>query len=81
APILDGEKRAQTVPVFWEHNGNKAIRSGKWKLVAPARAEWELYDLEADRTELTNLADKEGRRADRMLADWTQWAGEVGAKV
>ncbi len=81
APILDGKKRAQTVPVFWEHNGNKAIRSGKWKLVAPARAEWELYDLEADRTELTNLADKEGRRADRMLADWTQWAGEVGAKV
>ena len=32
----------------WEHQRNRAIREGKWKLVAKANKDWELYDLEAD---------------------------------
>ena len=36
------------------------MRDGKWKLVAKgANGPWELYDIDADRTELNNLAEKE----------------------
>ena len=42
--------------LFWEHEGNRAIRDGKWKLVAMHRRPWELYDMDADRTELHDLA-------------------------
>jgi arylsulfatase len=44
-------------PIFWEHEGNRAVRDGKWKLVAQGgNGAWELYDMEADRSELNNLA-------------------------
>jgi len=61
--------------LFWEHEGNRAVRQGEWKLVAkgPAGA-WELYDLEADRTELHDLAAAEPDRVRRMAAGWEAWA-------
>ncbi|HET8550240.1 MAG TPA: sulfatase-like hydrolase/transferase, partial [Bryobacteraceae bacterium] len=47
-PALGG-KRIERGPLFWEHEGNRAIRIGKWKAVAVDPAgRWELYDLEAD---------------------------------
>jgi arylsulfatase len=61
--------------LFWEHEGNRAVRVGKWKLVAkgPAGA-WELYDMEADRTELHDVAAKEPQRVAEMKAKWEKWA-------
>ena len=46
-------------PIFFEHEGNRAVRYGRWKLVATAGGSWELYDMNADRTENFNLAEKE----------------------
>ena len=43
-------------PLFWEHEGNAAVRVGKWKLVRKFPGPWELYDMEADRTEMNDLA-------------------------
>ena len=43
--------------IYWEHEGNAAIRVGDWKLVRlKLDGPWELYDMKADRTELHNLA-------------------------
>ena len=42
--------------LYWEHEGNAAVRVGDWKLVRMGRnGPWELYDLKADRTELHDL--------------------------
>ena len=61
--------------IYWEHEGNRAIRIGDWKLVAkgPAGA-WELYNIKADRTELRNLATQEPERVEQMIAKWEVWA-------
>ena len=40
----------------WEHEGNRAVRQGRWKLVALEGGPWELYDLETDRVESHDLA-------------------------
>ncbi|MDR3401156.1 MAG: arylsulfatase [Chthoniobacter sp.] len=58
----------------WEHEGNRAIREGKWKLVSLAGAPWELYNMEIDRVELHDLAASEPQRVQEMSAKWEAWA-------
>ncbi len=60
--------------LFWEHEGHRATRDGRWKLVARKGRPWELYDIEADRTELRDLAAVEPDRVARMAAAWDAWA-------
>ncbi|MEA2710519.1 MAG: hypothetical protein QOF78_3120 [Phycisphaerales bacterium] len=70
-----GEKLDRGRPIFFEHEGNRAVRDGKWKLVAKtAKGKWELYDMEADRSEMNDLAAKEPERAATMAQQWQQWA-------
>ena len=58
----------------WEHEGNRAIREGQWKLVSLATAPWELYDMEADRVEMNDLAASQPERVKDMSAKWEVWA-------
>ena len=81
APAFRGENLKRKTPIFWEHEGNRAIREGKWKLVAKgANGPWELYDLEGDRTELNDLAPKHPDRAESMAKRWEKWALDAKAK-
>ncbi|MEZ5402072.1 MAG: arylsulfatase [Bryobacteraceae bacterium] len=64
--------------IFWEHEGNRAVRDGKWKLVSRFPDDWELYDLDADRTELNNLASAEPARVAAMKRDYDAWAARCG---
>lgn len=63
--------------LFWEHEGNRAIRDGNWKLVAKENQPWELYDLDADRGEQRNLATAEPERVKNMSATWDGWAARA----
>jgi arylsulfatase len=75
APAFNGKKIGRKKPIYWEHEGNRAMRDGKWKLVAKgATGPWELYDIKADRTELNNLAEKQPKRLKRMADRWESWA-------
>lgn len=72
--------------VYWEHEANIAVRDGKWKLVAstPEGAEFsehslELFDMEADPSEMNNLAAKYPDRVRTMYKDWQNWANKIGA--
>ncbi|MHA6689865.1 arylsulfatase [Devosia sp. A449] len=65
-------------PLFWEHEGNAAVRDGKWKLVRNYPKPWELYDIDQDRTELNDLAAQRGDRVAEMAAMYEQWAERCG---
>jgi arylsulfatase A-like enzyme len=73
-PTLSGNPLIRPKPIYWEHEGNRAIRDGKWKLVALDKKPWELYDLEMDRPETNNLASKLPVRVANMTALWNEWA-------
>ncbi|WP_184568271.1 arylsulfatase [Sulfitobacter undariae] len=65
-------------PIFWEHEGNCAMREGNWKLVREFGRDWELYNMAFDRTELHNLRDKDQNRAERMIKEYDAWAKKTG---
>ncbi|MCC6537221.1 MAG: arylsulfatase [Bryobacterales bacterium] len=75
AALTAGARPVRRGPIFWEHEGSRAVRDGRWKLtaVSPSGA-WELYDIEADRSELRDLATAEPARVRAMAAQWEQWA-------
>lgn len=73
-PAFAGQPLARTAPIFFNHEDNRAVREGQWKLVAAANQPWELYDLVADRTELKNLAAEQPDRVARMAAQYDAWA-------
>ncbi len=61
--------------IYWEHEGNRAIRVGDWKLVAKgAKGAWELYDISQDRSEQNDLASSAPERVERMATMWQAWA-------
>jgi arylsulfatase len=72
-PVFGG-KTLERGPLFWEHEGNQAVREGKWKLVLRHGGAWELYDMEADRTELHDLAAQQPERVKALSELWDAWA-------
>jgi arylsulfatase A-like enzyme len=71
-PVLRGGVGEPRTLCF-EHEGNRAVMQGKWKLVALKGKPWELYDLEADGTEMGDLADRQAERVKEMEALWEAW--------
>ena len=73
-PAFDGEQIDRDA-IYWEHEGNRAVRVGNWKLVAKGeRGPWELYDLEKDRAEMHNLAAEQADRVKYLAAKWQAYA-------
>ena len=77
-PIFSNGYRDGHDILCWEHQGNRAIREGKWKLVSNYPNYWELHDLEADRTELKDLVNYYPDRVNRMVDLYNSWADKVG---
>ena len=80
-PTFSGKAIKREDPIYWEHEGNRAIRIGKWKLVAKgSNGAWQLYDLKEDRSELNDLSEKHPQRVKEMADQWEAWAIEAKAK-
>jgi arylsulfatase A-like enzyme len=74
-------------PIYWEHQANRAMRMGKWKIISPGilngaygkwktynSLPWQLYDLENDRSESKDLSAEHPELVKKMVAMWEQWA-------
>ena len=84
-PLLEGKnKQIHTKPIFWEHEGNKAVRLGNYKLVMEWNTKennhWELYDISKDRSEEQDISDKNPEKVKEMITMWDKWAAEKGVE-
>ena len=75
-----GNKPIDREAIYWEHEGNRAVRLGKWKLVSRHPEDWELYDLEADRTELNDLSEKYPEKLAGLKELYKSWAERCGVR-
>jgi arylsulfatase len=59
--------------LWWQHEGNRALREGNLKLVAAGKeSAWELYDLATDRSESRNLAEERPQEVQRLATKWSE---------
>jgi len=77
-PILTGGERPERTPIFWEHEGNRPVHAGQWKMVSRYPGPWELYNLEFDRSELTNVAEDYPTRVSNLSDLYEEWAKRCG---
>lgn len=76
-PTFTDQPHAREV-LYWEHHGNRGVRKGNWKLVAEKNEKWELYDLDADRSELNDLVEKHPEKVDELKGLYFAWAKRCG---
>ena len=91
-PLMEG-KELEREAIYWEHEGNRAVRMDKWKLISKASkknsyiwdktdelelANWELFDMEKDRTEMHDLAGTHPDLVSKMAEMWLEWGKRTG---
>ncbi len=72
-PLFDGAA-IEREAIFWEHEGNRAVRRGQYKLVAKDRQPWELYNIAKDRSEQHDLAKSQPRMVAQLARMWDAYA-------
>ncbi|MDR2145411.1 MAG: arylsulfatase [Tannerella sp.] len=79
-PLFKGEP-VKAIPTIVEHEGNKMLRDGDWKIVQENREpEWMLYNLKTDPTEMKNLAGKEPEMLKSMIDKYRKMADRTGVE-
>lgn len=78
--VFLGKEIDRKQPIFWEHEGNRAIRIGNWKAVSNLTEPWQLYDMKNDRTELNDLSAVRPEILQDLVSQYDKWYESVGAK-
>jgi arylsulfatase len=78
-PVFAKDNTVQHDFLWWNHDGNRAIRIGDWKLVADHTKPWELFNLANDRSETNNLAAKNPEKVKEMEQAWIKHGEELHA--
>lgn len=73
--------------IYWSHEANRAMRLGKWKIVSGGILHgaygtwktytgmpWQLYNMDNDRSELTDLTAQYPDTVKKMVSMWEKWA-------
>jgi len=74
-PAFRGEKLPERT-LYFEHEGTRAVREGRYKLTALRGEPWKLYDMERDRTELDDLSGQQPKTVEALAKKWDTWAAE-----
>ncbi|MFD2116415.1 arylsulfatase [Paenibacillus yanchengensis] len=78
--LFSSDDHAQDRLLFWEHEGNGAVRSGDWKLVGNYPGDWELYNMAKDRSETCNLAENHSEKVAWLKAEYEKWSTRCDVK-
>ena len=65
--MVSADTNPRTGIDFFKDNGDSSKRNSN------AEMQWELYDMQADRTETNNVADKYPEIARQLSQAWKQW--------
>lgn len=80
-PVLKNKNLTKERTLYWEHEGNRAVRKGNWKLVSgKPENKWELFNLAQDPSETRNLAATNPGKVAELRQQYEQWAAQVGVK-
>ncbi len=78
-PLLKGLRWKGHSTLFFEHEGNRAVRQGNWKMVSQKPDnKWELYNIKTDRSELSDLSDIYPKKVAELIVLYNQWAKRAG---
>lgn len=78
-PLIQGKTWKGHNALFFEHEGNRAVRQGDWKLVSEYPAnQWHLYNIVQDRSETNDLATQNPEKVKALTALYEQWANRIG---
>jgi arylsulfatase A-like enzyme len=78
-PVFKCQKWQGHNGLFFEHEGNRAVRQGDWKLVSQRpENKWELYNISTDRSELNDLSAKYPQKVAELEAMYNAWATHAG---
>ena len=76
--FADRAEHHPCAPIFWEHEGNRAVHYEHWKLVSRYPGAWELYNMWTDRTEMNDVADKFPDKVKELSELYDRWAERCG---
>ena len=79
-PVIKGGPAFARGAICWEHEGNRAVRIGDWKLVAPHGEPWKLFNMAADRTELHDVSAMHPDAVKRLHAAYDAWVKRCGVE-
>ncbi len=79
-PLFTGGK-IEREALYWEHEGNRAVRMGDWKLVAEHANPWELYNIAKDRSEQHDLSQQEPEHVKQMAALYEAYAKRANVEL
>lgn len=91
-PIIEGHQLERSTPLCWEHEMNRAVLMGQWKLVSKGElldgrygkwkdyeiGSWELYNMKTDRSELNDLSMKHPEVVNELDSVWNRFAERTG---
>ncbi len=76
---LEGRKSPSPRPLFWRYRGYSAARNGRYKILRTAEDEpFQLFDLEIDAAETTDLAAERPPVLARLQARFENWLSAFG---
>ena len=80
-PVIEGESTIpRPAPLCWEHEGNRAVRIGDWKLLAAHDEPWKLYNIPNDRTEMHDVSAEHRDIVEKLHQAYDTWVKRVGVE-
>jgi len=78
-PLMEGKDWKGHESLFFEHQGNRAVRQKNWKLVSEfPENKWQLYNIKTDRNELIDMSQKHPEIVKNMALLYHKWATSHG---